>query len=178
MGAILVRRFHPADAGAVNLVARAAFAQYASDYDDWPSFIAGVGRMAELAQDADLVVAEIDGKVVGAVAHLAPGKPRSPIFPGEWSVIRMLVVDPAHRGFGVGRLLVADCLSLALRAAAPAVGLHTSPIMQSALRLYGALGFERDRDLPPIRGVAYGRYVLPAAGIAPALALLVSGRPV
>jgi hypothetical protein len=32
--------------------------------------------------------------------------------------------------------------------------------MASALRMYEALGFVRDRDLAPIRGVPYGRYVL------------------
>ncbi|SFB90520.1 hypothetical protein [Massilia yuzhufengensis] len=31
------------------------------------------------------------------------------------------------------------------------------------------LGFKRDRDLDAIDGVAYGRYVLPAAGLQAAL---------
>jgi ribosomal protein S18 acetylase RimI-like enzyme len=73
----------------------------------------------------------------------------------------MLVVDPARRGQGAGRTLVDGCLRLAREAGAPAVGLHTSPIMASALRMYEALGFVRDQDLAPIRGVPYGRYVLP-----------------
>jgi ribosomal protein S18 acetylase RimI-like enzyme len=171
MSDIVIRDYTPPDADGVNAVARAAFGQYQGEYGDWPTFIAGIGRMAELAQDAELVVAERSGTIVGAVAHIAPGRPRSAIFPDEWSVIRMLVVDPAHRGHGIGRDLVAACLQRARRAAAPAIGLHTSPIMASALRLYGALGFERDRDLPPIRGVPYGRYMLPAAGIAAALGL-------
>lgn len=107
---VLVRPCRDADAEAVNAVARAAFAQYANDYEDWPGFIEGIGRMAGLAKDADVLVAEQDGVVAGA----------------------------------------------------PVVGLHTSPIMASALRMYEAAGFVRDRDLPPIRGVPYGRYVLAA----------------
>jgi ribosomal protein S18 acetylase RimI-like enzyme len=158
---MLVRPYAPRDRGAVNAVARAAFAQYAHDYQDWPSFIEGIARMAELAADADILVAEQDGVIAGAVAHVGPGRPRSAIFPPEWSVIRMLVVDPQRRGQGAGRALVAGCLRLAQQAGAPAVGLHTSPIMASALRMYEALGFVRDADLPPIRGVPYGRYVLP-----------------
>ena len=110
-------------------------------------------------------MAERDGAIVGAVAHVGPGRPRADFFPGEWSVIRMLVVDPARRGQGAGRALVAGCLRLAREAGAPFVGLHTSPVMASALRMYEAIGFVRDRDLPPIRGVPYGRYVLAAAGI-------------
>jgi GNAT superfamily N-acetyltransferase len=156
----LIRPYAASDRDAVNAVARAAFAQYADDYEDWPTFIDGIGRMAELADGADLLVAESDGVIVGAVAHIGPGRPRSPIFPDAWSVIRMLVVAPDQRGQGAGRQLVVGCLRLAREAGAPAVGLHTSPIMVSALRMYEAMGFVRDRDLPSIRGVPYARYVL------------------
>lgn len=160
-----IRAYAEADREAVNAVARAAFAQYANDYEDWPGFIEGIGRMAELAKDADVLVAEQDGVVIGAVAHVGPGRPRAAFFPIEWSVIRMLVVDPRRRGQGAGRELVAACLRLAQAAGAPAVGLHTSPIMASALRMYEAMGFVRDRDLAPIRGVPYGRYVLAAPAL-------------
>jgi ribosomal protein S18 acetylase RimI-like enzyme len=169
---VLVRPYEPADREAVNDAARAAFSQYADDYEDWPSFVEGIGRMADLAKDADVLVAEQDGVIVGAVAHVGPGRPRAAFFPTEWSVIRMLVVDPQRRGQGAGRALVAGCLRLALEAGAPVVGLHTSPIMASALRMYEAIGFVRDLDLPPIRSVLYGRYVLPAAKVPAALALL------
>lgn len=158
---MLVRPYVSRDREAVNAVARAAFMQYSRDYEDWPGFIEGIARMADLASSADILVAEQDGEIVGAVAHAGPGKPRAAFFPDEWSVIRMLVVDPRRRGQGAGRQLVAGCLRLARDAGAPAVGLHTSPIMASALRMYEALGFVRDTDLPPIRGVPYGRYVLP-----------------
>jgi ribosomal protein S18 acetylase RimI-like enzyme len=166
---VVVRAYEVGDRDGVNAVARAAFAQYSHDYEDWPSFIEGIGRMADLAVDADLFVAELDGAVVGAVAHVGPDRPRAAIFPDDWSVIRMLVVAPEARGQGIGRELVAACLRRAREVGAPAVGLHTSPIMASALRMYEAIGFVRDRDLPPIRGVPYGRYVLPAAGITAAL---------
>jgi ribosomal protein S18 acetylase RimI-like enzyme len=160
---IRVRPYVETDREAVNAVARAAFAQYSQDYEDWPSFIEGIGRMADLADNADVLVAEQDGVIVGAVAHVGPGRPRAAFFPDEWSVIRMLVVDPQARGQGAGRALVAGCLRCAQEAGAPAVGLHTSPVMASALRMYEAIGFVRDAELPPIRGVPYGRYVLPLA---------------
>jgi ribosomal protein S18 acetylase RimI-like enzyme len=174
-----VRAYASADRDAVNAVARAAFAQYAKDYADWPSFIDGIGRMAELAVHADLLVAEQDGEIIGAVAHVGPGGPRAAFFPDEWSVIRMLVVDPARRGQGAGRALVAGCLRLAREAGAPFVGLHTSPLMASALRMYEAIGFVRDRELGPIRSVPYGRYVLPSAAIEAAIGRLgASGRTI
>jgi ribosomal protein S18 acetylase RimI-like enzyme len=169
---LVVRAYEVGDRDDVNAVARAAFAQYAHDYEDWPSFIEGIGRMGDLANDADLFVAELDGAIAGAVAHVGPGRPRSAIFPDDWSVIRMLVVAPGMRGQGIGRELVAACLRRAQEVDAPAVGLHTSPIMGSALRMYEAIGFVRDRDLPPIRGVPYSRYLLQEADIQAALDLL------
>lgn len=179
MNAAAIRGYVETDRAAVNAVALAAFAQYAGDYEDWPTFSAGIARMADLAADGDLLVAERGGVVAGAVVHVGPGRPRSAIFPDDWSVIRMLVVDPAARGGGVGRALVAATLERARRAGAPAVGLHTSPIMATALRLYESIGFVREHDLPPNRGVPYARYTLPAAGISAALARLAApGTPV
>jgi ribosomal protein S18 acetylase RimI-like enzyme len=169
---LVVRAYEAGDRDDVNAVARAAFAQYSHDYQDWPSFIEGIGRMADLALDADVFVAEQGGTIVGAVAHVGPGRPRAAIFPDDWSVIRMLVVAPGMRGQGIGRALVAACLRRAREVGAPAVGLHTSPVMASALRMYEAIGFVRDRDLPPIRSVPYGRYLLQETCIPAALDLL------
>jgi ribosomal protein S18 acetylase RimI-like enzyme len=174
MRATTIRAYAGTDRAAVNAVALAAFVQYAGDYEDWPAFSAGIARMADLAADGDLFVAERGGTVVGAVVHVGPGRPRSAIFPDDWSVIRMLVVDPAARGGGIGRALVAAALEQSRRVEAPAVGLHTSPIMATALRLYESIGFVREHDLPSIRGVPYARYVLNADGIAAALARLAS----
>ncbi|MFC4932161.1 GNAT family N-acetyltransferase [Massilia sp. GCM10023247] len=172
MTGLAVRPYAASDREAVNRIARAAFAEYAGAYEDWPSFIEGIGQMAALAAGGDLLVATHDGELAGAVVHVGPGRPRSPVFPEEWSVIRMLVVAPGQRGLGIGGQLVAACLDCARRADAPAVGLHTSPLMASALRLYTAIGFRRDGDLPPIRGVPYGRYVLRAEQFDEAIAQL------
>lgn len=169
---IVIRPFEARDRDRINAVARAAFAQYERHYDAWPVFIDRIGRMAELAGDGDLLVAEHDGLVVGGVLHVPPGRPRNAIFPVEWSVIRMLVVAPDARGQGIGRRLMAACLRCAMDAGGPAVGLHTSPVMAAALRMYEAIGFARDADVAPINGVAYGRYVLPAEGIVAALSWL------
>jgi len=172
MKAATIRDYIETDRAAVNAVALAAFTQYAGDYEDWPTFSVGIARMGDLAGDGDLLVAERGGRIAGAVVHVGPGRPRSAIFPEDWSVLRMLVVDPAARGGGIGRALVAAALERARQARAPAVGLHTSPIMATALRLYESIGFVREHGLAPIRGVPYARYTLPAADITAALARL------
>lgn len=168
---VVLRDYVPSDRDGVNQVALAAFAQYEQDYDDWSAFRDGIGRMADLADDADLIIAEREG-VLGAIVHVGPGRPRNQIFPDDWSIIRMLVVAPQHRGQGIGKQLVAASLQRAHHIGAPVVGLHTSPIMANALSLYLAIGFERDCDLPPIKGVPYSRYVLPNTAIPAALDLL------
>jgi hypothetical protein len=55
----MIRDYVEADRAAVNAVALAAFAQYAGDYEDWPTFSAGIARMADLAADGDLLVAAL-----------------------------------------------------------------------------------------------------------------------
>ena len=157
---VTIRDFQQPDGDAVNRIARAAFAQYENDYDGWDAFIEAIGRMADLAACGEIVVADDDGEIVGAVAYFRPGAGDHPIFPPEWSVIRMLVVTPGQRGRGIGRMLVAACIERAIRDQPPALGLHTSVIMSRALGLYTSLGFAKDSDLAPRNGVAYGRYAL------------------
>jgi hypothetical protein len=46
--------------------------------------------------------------------------------------------------------------------------------MVNALSLYLGIGFERDCDLPAIKGVPYARYVLKQAAVPAALELLMA----
>ena len=61
--------------------------------------------------------------------------------------IRALAVAPGARGLGVARMLVNECMRRAREAGANAIGLHTSPSMRDAIRLYESLGFTRDPQL-------------------------------
>ena len=66
---------------------------------------------------------------------------------GEAS-IRMLAVDPAAQGRGVGSALVAACLDRARADGRRAVFLHSLPVMTDAQRIYERCGFRRvpERD--------------------------------
>ena len=70
----------------------------------------------------------------------------------------MLVVDPAFRGKGIGRVLSNECIARAKRDGSPVIALHTSPIMSIALPMYMKMGFVKAYDAPPISGVAYAVY--------------------
>lgn len=154
-----VRAFQQADADRVNAIALAAFAEFEAHYDNWPAMAAGLAGTDRLAESGELLVAEQDERVVGAVAYIPPHRPKAAFFDPAWPVIRMLVVDPRARGLGAGRALTEACLARARRDASPVVALHTSPIMSVALPMYLRLGFEKLHDAPSIHGVAYAVYL-------------------
>jgi ribosomal protein S18 acetylase RimI-like enzyme len=74
-------------------------------------------------------------------------------------IIRMLVVEPAFRGLGVGRALTEECMNRAQRDGATCIALHTTPIMRVALPMYERMGFELQSDAPSIFGVPYAVYL-------------------
>lgn len=158
---MIVRDFSPADAEAVNAVALAAFAQYEGVYSDWETLTRSVGSMAALAASGRIIVAEsAAGKVVGAVAYVGPNAgPRAEFFAPEWPIVRMLVVDPAERGQGIGRRLTQACIDHARRDGAAAIALHTSPAMEAALALYLRMGFRLVKTVPDRFGVPYAVYL-------------------
>jgi ribosomal protein S18 acetylase RimI-like enzyme len=156
----MLRDYREDDAEAIVRVALAAFAQFEQDYSDWPMFTANVAKMPKLSENGEIIVAEDDGHIVGAVAYVGPQAPKAAFFDPAWPVVRMLVVDPAARGKGIGRQLTEECLRRAKRDQSSVIALHTTPIMTVALPLYLRMGFTRVREAPDILGVPYAVYAL------------------
>lgn len=154
-----IRDFGEGDAERVNRVAVAAFEEFAPHYMDWPAMREGIARMSALSDHAEIIVAEHEGEIVGAVAYLGPGVKKSAFFDQAWPVIRLLVVDPARRGLGAGRALTDACMARAWRDKAAVVALHTTPIMKVALPMYLRMGFEQHGEGMMINGVPYAVYL-------------------
>ena len=152
-----LRPYQSTDAAALNRVAVSAFEELAPYYDDGPAILANVAKMSELSQTAELIIATFNKRLVGGVAYVPPGTEKRH-FPAELPCIRMLVVDPNHRGQGVGRSLTQACITCAERDKASKIGLHTSLIMEVALPLYLRMGFVKEADIEAIRGVPYAIY--------------------
>jgi ribosomal protein S18 acetylase RimI-like enzyme len=155
----MLRDYRDNDAEAVVRVALAAFAEFEQHFSNWPLFNAHVAKMPELAKTGEMIVAEDDGRIVGAVVYVGPQAPKSAFFEPSWPIIRMLVVDPSVRGKGIGRQLTEECLRRAERDQAGVIALHTTPIMTVALPMYLRMGFARVRDAPDILSVPYAVYV-------------------
>lgn len=156
---LLLRDFQPHDAHTLNTLAVQAFKQFKDAYHDWPAFQAKIATMAELANVGELIIAETEQQLVGAVAYIGPQRPRAEFFRPEWSIIRLLVVAPAFRQLGIGRALAEECLRRAQRDGASVCALHTSGIMSSALSIYQRLGFQRVAHAPTLYGVEYDIYI-------------------
>lgn len=155
----VIRNFDQIDVECVNALALEAFEQFKDAYEDWPAFRARLANMAGLASVGEVIVAELDGQIVGAVAYIGPGLPKAEFFKPEWPIMRMLVVAPSARGLGVGRALVDECLHRARRDGATVFALHTSELMQVALPMYQRMGFQWAASVPDIHGVRYGVYL-------------------
>jgi predicted N-acetyltransferase YhbS len=159
MSSVSLRTYCEADAPRVNELASAAFDQFRYQYSDWPAMASGAGRMSALADAGEIIVAERDNRIIGAVACIGPGRTKATFFDQSWPIIRMLVVDPLCRGVGVGRSLTEECIKRARHDGSLVIALHTSPIMTVALPMYLRMGFRLARDAPPIHGVPYAVYL-------------------
>ena len=155
---IQIREYLPSDALCVNDLAVQAFEQFKDAYTDWPVFRSKIANMSALAEEGEIIVAERDGRIVGAVAYIGSGKPKAEFFRAEWPIMRMLVVAPEARGQGIGRALAQECLGRAKRDGASVFALHTSELMQVALPMYQRMGFKWRSTAPMIHGVKYDVY--------------------
>jgi ribosomal protein S18 acetylase RimI-like enzyme len=120
------------------------------------AYLAQLADVAGRAAHAELLVArEPGGAVVGSVALVLDGDFGEVLASPAEAGFRMLVVDAAARGRGVGELLVRACLDRARAAGKTRVVISTEPRMRAAHRLYERLGFTRlpERDWSPMPGV-------------------------
>ena len=158
MAEIRLKDYEDADAENLNRLAVSAYEQFRHHYEDWPAMLAGLSKTSALSASGEIIVAELESKLAGAVAYFGPNSQKAAFFDQRWPIIRMLVVDPAFRGKGIGQALSDACIARARRDGSPIIALHTSPIMSVALPMYLRMGFTKAYDAPPIFGVAYAVY--------------------
>jgi len=89
-----------------------------------------------------ILVAERDGGVVGYTYARVEGNDYMSLR-GPAGVLHDIVVDSAHRGNGVGRVLLDATLAALEAKGAPRVVLSTAERNESAQRLFASAGFRR-----------------------------------
>lgn len=87
-------------------------------------------------------IAEIEGRHVGHVFLVQHPSQR------EVAKLRLLFVEPAARGLGIGNALVGECVRFARRAGYRKIVLWTQSMLQSAHRIYQAAGFRLVKEDP------------------------------
>ena len=79
-------------------------------------------------------IAEVAGLRAGCILCVRGNEPTA-------AQLRILLVDPAFRGRGVGRLLVQQCVDFARQAGYERIDLWTNDVLVPARRIYEAAGF-------------------------------------
>ncbi|MFA5939556.1 MAG: GNAT family N-acetyltransferase [Sinimarinibacterium sp.] len=131
-GAVRIRRARPADAAAI-LALEDAFPSDRMSARSVRRFLS--------AATARAVIADRDGAVAGALILLLRRNSR-------WGRIYSVVVDPRHRGLGLGRRLVEAAETLARREGCTGVGLEVRADNDPARKLYRSLGYAEAAALP------------------------------
>jgi ribosomal protein S18 acetylase RimI-like enzyme len=129
LGALLVRTHHEFDTKRFLAVSPGTERGYSSF----------LGSQLE-DPDAVVLVAEENGKVIAYAFAGVEGTDYMSLR-GPAGVLHDIVVDPEHRGQGVGRLLLDTVMKLLRSRGAPRVVLWTAAMNEAAKRLFASAGF-------------------------------------
>jgi ribosomal protein S18 acetylase RimI-like enzyme len=166
---IEVRRVRPEEFEEAGRVTALAYQEFARPGDpDWELYLRRIADIGGRAAHTVVLVAVEDGRVLGSLTleledRVGAGRQDEagePLRPGE-AHVRMLGLDPAARGRGIGRRLMDAALEEARAGGKTVMTLNTTRRMRAAQRMYESMGFVRGPDLVYDDGFRLLSYSLP-----------------
>ncbi|MER2191918.1 MAG: GNAT family N-acetyltransferase [Solibacillus sp.] len=133
---------------AVRALLLKSYAQYEPLYTDpqvWTTYAADIHAAVDHPHVDKFITAQIDERFVGVVLLFKGGEKayNRPELHLESHVIRFLAVDPIERGKKIAEQLIQESFKWIGEQGGDELVLHTSDKMQSAIKLYERMGFER-----------------------------------
>lgn len=153
---LTIRDVAPAEAEALGALLVRAYSQLEGfpgpqEQPAYYDMLSNVARFAERPGTRVLVALGEEGRLAGGVVYFGDmasyGAGGEAMRLPHTSGIRLLGVDPARRGSGVGKALTEACIALARERGHRQVVLHTTRPMQVAWGMYERLGFVRSTEL-------------------------------
>ena len=119
-----------------------------------PTYYNKLKNVGELTNDPKvklLVAVSSNGDIGGSVIYFGDmayyGSDGTATKEKNAAGFRLLAVDPATRGKGLGKLLTKACIDLAKEQKQEQIVIHSTKAMQIAWGMYEKLGFKRSEDL-------------------------------
>jgi GNAT superfamily N-acetyltransferase len=142
-----IRDARSRDRDAARRVTLSAFQQYAAVMPPprWEGYRENILATLTDPAPARHLVAEKEGVILGSVLLYPPGTAFSTPDEGPLACpeVRLLAVAPEARGQGIGPALMKECIRRARRLGVVCLNLHTTDMMQVAMRMYERMGFVR-----------------------------------
>jgi GNAT superfamily N-acetyltransferase len=118
--------------------------------------LANIGELTGKPDTEILVAVSSDHKIAGGVVYFSDmqyyGSGGMATKEQNASGFRLLAVDPLTRGKGIGKTLVNECIKKAKSRNHNQVIIHSTKAMQTAWKIYEALGFKRSEELDFMQG--------------------------
>ncbi|MCR2806326.1 GNAT family N-acetyltransferase [Paenibacillus soyae] len=153
---VVIRDAEPSDTDAIRAVLEDAYAEYEQlmPKERWEAYKENIAFSLTDANVKTRLVADEEGVILGSVylydtSAAAYGLPELNI---HGPIMRLLAVTRRARGRGIAAALVAGSIERSLAWGADILHLHTNDMMQSAVRLYERLGFERAGEKDIVKG--------------------------
>jgi GNAT superfamily N-acetyltransferase len=122
-----------------------------SEQPDYYKMLANVGALTNNPGTALLVAVNGEDSIGGAVVYFNEmkyyGSGGTATREENAAGFRLLAVDPAIRGKGIGKQLANECIKKARENKLGQVIIHTTMAMQTAWKMYEQMGFKRSEDL-------------------------------